>query len=73
MWRKNSKRFVEGRSIFDNSLISIKIIHTLKHESRGSIWELALKIDISKEYDKVDWGFLQGMLSKLGFADKWIH
>ncbi|XP_058770466.1 uncharacterized protein LOC131644088 [Vicia villosa] len=34
---------------------------------------MALKIDISKAYDRVDWGFLKGMLSKLGFADRWIH
>jgi ribonuclease HI len=35
--------------------------------------ELALKIDISKAYDKVDWGFMRGMLERLGFANKWIH
>jgi hypothetical protein len=35
--------------------------------------ELALKIDINKAYDKVDWGFLCGMLERLGFSNKWIH
>jgi hypothetical protein len=34
---------------------------------------LALKIDISKAYDKVDWGFMRGMLERLGFDVKWIH
>jgi hypothetical protein len=35
--------------------------------------ELALKIDINKAYNKVDWGFLCGMLERLGFSNKWIH
>jgi hypothetical protein len=34
---------------------------------------LALKINISKAYDKVDWGFLRGVLTKMGFADVWIR
>ncbi|GAU39678.1 hypothetical protein TSUD_320910 [Trifolium subterraneum] len=52
--------FVEGRSIIDNALIAIKIIHTLKRKTKGVKGELALKIDISKTYDRVEWSFLKG-------------
>ncbi|MCH80176.1 hypothetical protein A2U01_0000939, partial [Trifolium medium] len=65
--------FVEGRSILDNALIAMEIIHALKRRTRGMKGELALKIDISKAYDKVDWGFLKGMLLRLGFSDKWVQ
>jgi ribonuclease HI len=65
--------FVEGRSILDNALIAIEIIHALKRKTRGSKGDLALKIDISKAYDKVDWGFLRGMLERLGFSNRWIQ
>jgi hypothetical protein len=65
--------FIEGRSICDNVLIAIEVIHALKRKTRGIRGELALKIDISKAYDKVDWGFLRGMLERMGFANKWIH
>ncbi|PNX78963.1 ribonuclease H, partial [Trifolium pratense] len=65
--------FVEGRSILDNALIAIEIIHAMKRKTRGLKGDLALKIDISKAYDKVDWGFLRGMLERLGFANKWIY
>ncbi|PNX76010.1 ribonuclease H, partial [Trifolium pratense] len=44
--------FVEGRSILDNALISIEVIHALKRKTQGRRGELALKIDISKAYDK---------------------
>ncbi|GAU35387.1 hypothetical protein TSUD_160380 [Trifolium subterraneum] len=65
--------FVEGRSISDNALIAIEVIHALKRRTKGTRGELALKVDISKAYDKVDWGFLRGMLERMGFTHKWIH
>ncbi|CAJ2659660.1 unnamed protein product [Trifolium pratense] len=65
--------FVEGRSIIDNALIAIEIIHALKRRTRGAKGELALKIDISKAYDKVEWSFLKGVLMRMGFSDKWVQ
>jgi hypothetical protein len=62
--------FIEGRSILDNALIAIEVIHALKRKTRGRKGELALKIDISKACDKVDWGFMRGMLERLGFASQ---
>ncbi|KAI5415217.1 hypothetical protein KIW84_040601 [Lathyrus oleraceus] len=50
--------FVEVRYILDNSMIAIEIIHALKRRTSGNKAHLALKIDINKAYDMVDWGFL---------------
>ncbi|GAU26476.1 hypothetical protein TSUD_294450 [Trifolium subterraneum] len=44
-------------------------IHALKRKTQGRRGKLALKIDISKAYDKVDWGFLRGVMTKMGFTD----
>ncbi|GAU10125.1 hypothetical protein TSUD_418540, partial [Trifolium subterraneum] len=65
--------FVEGRSILDNALIATEVIHALKRKTKGRRGELALKIDISKAYDKVDWGFLRGVMTRMGFTDVWIR
>ncbi|GAU24827.1 hypothetical protein TSUD_157400 [Trifolium subterraneum] len=65
--------FVEGRSILDNALIATKVIHALKRKTQGRKCELTLKIDISKAYDKVDWGFLRRVMTKMGFTDVWIR
>ncbi|GAU19381.1 hypothetical protein TSUD_76250 [Trifolium subterraneum] len=65
--------FVEGRSILDNALIATEVIHALKRKTNGRRGELALKIDISKAYDKVDWGFLRGVMTRMGFTDVWIR
>ncbi|XP_058734150.1 uncharacterized protein LOC131605869 [Vicia villosa] len=57
----------------DNAMVATEIIHALKRKTSGSIAHLALKIDISKAYDRVDWGFLRGILLCMGFHEKWIH
>ena len=32
-----------------------------------------MKLDISKAYDRIEWGFLKATMKRLGFADKWIE
>jgi hypothetical protein len=34
---------------------------------------MALKLDMSKAYDWVEWNFLEEIMRKIGFSDKWIH
>jgi hypothetical protein len=33
----------------------------------------ALKLDMSKAYDRVEWKFLEKMVRRLGFDEKWIR
>ena len=33
---------------------------------------MAVKIDMSKAYDKVEWCFLKKVMERMGFNDKWI-
>lgn len=34
---------------------------------------MALKLDISKAYDRIEWNFLEQMMRKLGFIKAWIQ
>lgn len=64
--------FVEVRSILDNALVAFEIIHYMKGKSHGKEGDDALKIDISKAYDHIDWGYLREVMRKMGFDAKWI-
>ncbi|CAH9084787.1 unnamed protein product [Cuscuta epithymum] len=55
---KEQSGFVSGRFIMDNVLVASEIIHYLKCKTRGIQGAAALKIDIIKAYDRIDWGYL---------------
>ena len=40
---------------------------------KGKKWTMALKLDISKAYDRVEWPFLQKIMEKMGFPARWIE
>ena len=44
-------------------------MHNRKKGKKGA---LALKLNVSKAYDRVEWGFLKGMMIKLGFLEVWV-
>jgi hypothetical protein len=65
--------FIPGRLITDNALITFECLHAIKHGSKESKDFGAYKLDLTKAYNHVDWGFLEGVLRWLGFQSKWIR
>ncbi|XP_039690618.1 secreted RxLR effector protein 78-like [Medicago truncatula] len=64
--------FVPGRSILDNAMVAIEIINRMKIKVKGNVGEVALKLDISKAYDRIEWNYLRQVMDKMGFSEQWI-
>jgi hypothetical protein len=56
----------------DSALIAFECLHTVHRQKKKKNPFFALKIDMMKAYDRIEWEYLHGCLSKLGFAPCWI-
>mgnify|MGYP004716037143 CR=1 FL=1 len=59
--------------MLDNVLIAHECIHFVKNKRFGRDGYVAIKLDMSKAYDRVEWRFLAKKMMKMGFCPQWIQ
>ena len=64
--------FVPRRLITDNVLIAFETLHHMHNQRTGKYGSMALKLDMSKAYDRVEWDFLRQVMIKMGFHSQWV-
>ncbi|KAK1610764.1 hypothetical protein QYE76_034437 [Lolium multiflorum] len=68
----NQSAFVPGRLITDNALVAFECLHFIEHNKSEKKRFCAYKLDLSKAYDRVDWGCLRRAMERLSFSHRWV-
>lgn len=56
--------FMPSRQINDNTTIAFEVLQRMRNKRTRKKVQMAIKLDISKAYDRVEWDFLRQMMTK---------
>jgi hypothetical protein len=65
--------FVLNRLITNNIITAYECLHFMKQKKARDLKCCALKSDMKKAYDHVEWNYLQAIMLKLGFHQLWVQ
>jgi hypothetical protein len=65
--------FVPGRIITDNILVACECLHFMRTKRSKNNAYCAMKLDMMKAYDRVEWSYLEAIMLKLGFSRLWVE
>ncbi|KAJ0097104.1 hypothetical protein Patl1_28743 [Pistacia atlantica] len=54
--------FIPDRLITNNAIAAFEVMHTMNTSLKGKDGYMALKLDMSKAYDRLEWSFLQEVM-----------
>ena len=52
--------------------MAFETMHYIDQRRKGKEGLMAIKLDMSKAYDRMEWAFLEAMMRRLGFSERWI-
>ena len=63
----NQSAFLEERQILENVMVGFEGLHTMMRVRLGNGFFGALKLDMSKAYDRVEWDFIESTMLALRY------
>ena len=70
---ESQSAFVSNRLITDNTIVAFEILHRMRNKRRVKKGQMAIKLDISKAYNRVEWSFFRSIMLKLGIDERWVR
>jgi hypothetical protein len=64
---------VLGRLITDNIITAYECLHFIKRNKSKKHQHCALKLDMRKAYDLMEWSYLQAIMLPMGFNPVWVE
>ena len=59
---ESQRAFQLDKAISNNILVAFKTLHHMKMKKTRKVGHMALKLDMSKAYDRLEWIFLQWIM-----------
>ena len=69
---EHQSAFMTDRLISNNIMVAFETLHYMRNHSTGSTGFMALKLDMSKAYDRVEWLYMAKLMKKMGFCEAWV-
>lgn len=69
---ENQSAFIANRQIHDNVISAFEILQTINSRKKGKKGYMTVKLDMAKPYDRVEWRFIEAVMTKMRFPYPWI-
>ncbi|KAJ0450527.1 putative RNA-directed DNA polymerase [Helianthus annuus] len=65
---ENQSGFIKGKFILDGPLVISEMVNWIKKKKKKAF---LFKLDFEKAYDNVNWGFVDSVMTQMGFPQRW--
>ena len=68
---EHQSAFMTEHLISNNIIVAFETLHYMRNHSLGNTGYMALKLNMSKAYERIEWQYMEKLMKKMGFDDAW--